>query len=109
MIEKVVEMAEGDAALAEIEGTASPKEGVAPVGKPVGGRKLNAQNTGSQDGQRAKLVTRLANDRRGAFAVASAAGVHEDTTRVVRFGPVTDGRGFYLLDKDFAHAFVVPE
>jgi hypothetical protein len=28
---------------------------------------------------------------------------------VVRFGPVTDGRGFYLLDQDFAHAFVVPE
>jgi hypothetical protein len=75
----------------------------------VGGRKLNAQNNGGQDEQRAKLVTRLADDRRGAFAVASATGVHEDATRVVRFGPVTDGRGFYLLDKDFAHAFVVPE
>ncbi len=26
---------------------------------------------------------------------------------MVRFGPVADGTGFYLLDKDFSHAFVV--
>ncbi|MBK7001806.1 MAG: hypothetical protein IPH35_18065 [Rhodoferax sp.] len=70
------------------------------------GRKLNAQ-TGEPDAQ-TKLITRLANDRRSAFADAGPEGVYGGAGQTVSFGPARDAQGLFLLDTHGAHSFVIP-
>lgn len=119
LVKKAASVLEGDASLAEFEGTAAPE--VAAAGAPksrqqpagadwsdTGGRKLNAQEPGGQDGQRAKLITRLADARRGAFSAARPDGIHRDASREVSFGPVRGAEEVFLLDQDYSHTFIIP-
>lgn len=74
----------------------------------AGGRKLNAQEKDVPNDRRAKLITRIADARRGAFASAGPDGIHRDTSREVSFGPVKNASSFFLLDQEYSHAFVIP-
>ncbi|MBK7001807.1 MAG: hypothetical protein IPH35_18070 [Rhodoferax sp.] len=73
------------------------------------GRKLNAQTGEPEDG-RARLITRLADDRRSEFANVGKKGVAAGKVGADSFGAFgKDITYFFYDDGDFAHTFIIPD
>lgn len=110
LVAKAESVLEGDASLADFEGTTAAKGVGASLGKPSGvgeaaGRKLNAQNEEGQDGTD-RLISRRADARADKFSTFNARGVRQ--TEGGAFGPITDTRRFFATADGGTHTFAVP-
>lgn len=70
--------------------------------------KYSLEDAHDDDGQR-KLITRLADDRRGTFAHAEDEEIFGGPEHEITFGPARAAQELFFRDKDGIHAFVIPQ
>ncbi len=99
---------EGDESLAEMEGSSDPK-GQAPKTGAAGKSGETKYSLESTDG-RARLITRLADDRKIEFAHVGQKGVSAGKIGADSFGSFgKDVTYFFYNDGDYAHTFIIPD
>lgn len=77
----------------------------------LGTKKYSLESSKSQGEPDAgtKLITRLAADRRSAFADAGPDGIYRQPGQKIPFSSIHEAEGLYVLDKDGAHSFIIPD